>query len=265
MPLSLVSLPAQTRCIMRYFLELSYHGAAFCGWQRQDNALSVQEVLEENLSKLFAETIAVTGCGRTDTGVHAHRYFAHIDTEKEEPENFLYRINRMLPDGIAIQRIFPVAPNLHARFDASDRTYKYFVHTDKNPFLEDRSFHIHRWRPDVEQMNACIRQLLGERDFSTFEKKGSDNKTSVCLLKEAYWESTEHGWVFTITANRFLRNMVRRITAALLEVGLGRMDADTLLEAVRQQQPLEVKLAVPAKGLFLWDIRYDFNKQETND
>ena len=243
---------------MRYFLKLSYHGKNYCGWQRQENAVSIQEVVEENLTKVWTEKIEVTGCGRTDTGVHAKLYFAHFDTERDIPENFLYRINRMLPDDISINDIFEVKKEMHARFDAISRTYKYFIHFSKDPFLEEASFLIHEWRPDVEKMNHCIRQLLGEHDFSTFEKKGSDNKTSACKLRNASWEHTESGLVFTITADRFLRNMVRRITGALLMVGTDRLTEQEVIHAVLNKEYLEVKLAVPAKGLFLWEIEYEF-------
>ena len=246
---------------MRYFLRLSYNGKNYNGWQHQENAVSVQEILEENLSKIFNTTIEIVGCGRTDTGVHAKEYYAHLDTDVVVPENFIYRINRMLPDDISISKILSVPDNLHARFDALSRTYKYFIHFEKNPFLEDFSFQIHEWQPDIQKMNHCIRQLLGERDFSTFEKKGSDNKTSVCKLENAFWESTEEGLVFTITANRFLRNMVRRITAALLMVGLNKMAEQELINAVLTNSTLDVKLAVPAKGLFLWKITYDINEK----
>lgn len=220
----------------------------------------MQEVLEHNLSKIFNAPIELVGCGRTDTGVHAKEYYAHTDTDAVLPENFIYRINRMLPEDISIATIFQVPDNLHARFDAISRTYKYFIHFDKNPFLEDFSFQIHEWQPDIEKMNHCIQQLFGEYDFSTFEKKGSDNKTSVCRLEDAYWVSAENGLVFTITANRFLRNMVRRIVAALLMVGLDKMSEQELVDAVLAVQPLDVKIAVPAKGLFLWKITYDFNE-----
>jgi len=242
---------------MRYFLQLSYHGKNYCGWQLQNNAISVQEILEENLSKIFNEKIEIVGCGRTDTGVHAKQYYAHFDSEKQLPENFLYRINNMLPDDIAIHEIFKVNDNLHARFDAINRTYKYFIHFNKNPFIEDQSFLIHQ-QPNIEKMNHCIQQLFGEHDFSTFEKKGSDNKTSVCKLENAFWQATENGLVFTITANRFLRNMVRRITAALLMVGLDKMNEQELIHAVLNKELLNVKMAVPAKGLFLWQIEYNF-------
>lgn len=242
---------------MRYFLQLSYHGKNYAGWQRQNNAISVQEIIEENLSKIFNEPIEIIGCGRTDTGVHAKQYNAHFDSEKQLPENFLYRINNMLPDDVAIHEISKVKENLHARFDAINRTYKYFIHFNKNPFVEEQSFLMHQ-KPDIEKMNNCIKQLYGEHDFSTFEKKGSDNKTSVCKLENAFWQSTEDGLVFTITANRFLRNMVRRITAALLMVGLDKMNEQELIHAVLNKEILDVKMAVPAKGLFLWQIEYNF-------
>ncbi len=243
---------------MRYFLQLSYNGKNYSGWQRQDNAVSVQEVLEKNLSKIFGGTIDITGCGRTDTGVHANEYFAHFDTEKTLADNFLYRINSMLPFDIAIKNIFEVKPDAHARFDAHSRTYKYFIHFEKNPFLDETSFLIHDRRPDIDKMNHCIQQLTGEHDFSTFEKKGSDNITSDCKLENAAWSATATGLVFTITANRFLRNMVRRITAALLMVGFDKMSEQELINAVLNTEPLEVKIAVPAKGLFLWKIEYEF-------
>lgn len=242
---------------MRYFLQLSYNGKNYSGWQRQENAVSVQEILEENLTKIFATIVEITGCGRTDAGVHAKEYYAHFDTDKNIPENFLYRFNNMLPDDIAVHKIFEVKSDLHARFDAINRTYKYFVHFEKNPFLEQNSFLLNQ-QPNLEKMNHCIQQLIGEHDFSTFEKKGSDNKTSICKLESANWTTTDTGLVFTITANRFLRNMVRRITAALLMVGLDKMNEQQVVNAVLNNEILEVKLAVPAKGLFLWKIEYEF-------
>ncbi|MBK8351303.1 MAG: tRNA pseudouridine(38-40) synthase TruA [Saprospirales bacterium] len=244
---------------MRYFLELSYNGKNYAGWQRQNNAISVQEVLEVNLSKILNNKIEIVGCGRTDAGVHAKQYFAHVDIEKALPENFLYRINNMLPEDIAIQKIFDVKPDFHARFDAINRTYKYFIHFEKNPFLEDYSFLLLNKTLDISAMNHCLSLILGEHDFSCFEKKGSDNKTSVCVLKDAFFEQNENGLVFTITANRFLRNMVRRITAAMLMLGLNQLSAEEIILAVLEKKELQVKMAVPAKGLFLWKIEYDFS------
>lgn len=244
---------------MRYFLELSYNGKNYAGWQRQNNAISVQEVLEDNLSKILNNKIEIVGCGRTDAGVHAKQYFAHVDIEKALPENFLYRINNMLPEDIAIQKIFNVKPDFHARFDAINRTYNYFIHFEKNPFLEDYSFLLLNKTLDISAMNHCLSLILGEHDFSCFEKKGSDNKTSVCVLKDAFFEQNENGLVFTITANRFLRNMVRRITAAMLMLGLNQLSAEEIILAVLEKKELQVKMAVPAKGLFLWKIEYDFS------
>lgn len=244
---------------MRYFLELSYNGKNYAGWQRQNNAISVQEVLEDNLSKILNNKIEIVGCGRTDAGVHAKQYFAHVDIEKALPENFLYRINNMLPEDIAIQKIFDVKPDFHARFDAINRTYKYFIHFEKNPFLEDYSFLLLNKTLDISAMNHCLSMILGEHDFSCFEKKGSDNKTSDCVLKDAFFEQNENGLVFTITANRFLRNMVRRITAAMLMLGLNQLSAEEIILAVLEKKDLQVKMAVPAKGLFLWKIEYDFS------
>ena len=244
---------------MRYFLELSYNGKNYAGWQRQNNAVSVQEVLEDNLSKILNNKIEIVGCGRTDAGVHAKQYFAHVDIEKALPENFLYRINNMLPEDIAIQKIFNVKPDFHARFDAINRTYKYFIHFEKNPFLEDYSFLLLNKTLDISAMNHFLSLILGEHDFSCFEKKGSDNKTSVCVLKDAFFEQNENGLVFTITANRFLRNMVRRITAAMLMLGLNQLSAEEIILAVLEKKDLQVKMAVPAKGLFLWKIEYDFS------
>lgn len=245
---------------MRYLLHLSYSGKNYCGWQRQDNAISVQETIEENLSKLLGATTEIIGCGRTDAGVHAKNYYAHFDTDKLIANDFLYRINSMLPEDIAIQNSIAVHTDFHARFDAINRTYKYFIHFQKNPFNNDNSFCFRGEAIDMEQMNFCIQQLIGEHDFSTFEKKGSDNKTSICLLEFAHWEKTADGLVFTITANRFLRNMVRRITATLLLVGQNKLNAEDVINAVLNQQALDVKLAVPAKGLFLWNIEYEILK-----
>lgn len=245
---------------MRYLLHLSYLGKNYCGWQRQENALSVQQVIEEKLTILLNEKIEIIGCGRTDAGVHAKNYYAHFDTDKIFPTDFLYRLNSILPDDISVQNMFNVKDDFHARFDAINRTYKYFIHLNKNPFINEQSFLFRDKTIDIEKMNNCIQQLFGEHDFSTFEKKGSDNKTSICILENAYWEKTTDGFVFTITANRFLRNMVRRITATLLMVGQNKLNLDEVINAVLNQQTLDVKLAVPAKGLFLWNIEYNILK-----
>jgi tRNA pseudouridine38-40 synthase len=242
---------------MRYFIRLSYDGTPFVGWQRQPNGISVQELLEENLGKLLREPIQVVGCGRTDTGVHARQYFAHFDWDKELPENIEYKLNALVGNALAIHKVYTVAAGQHARFSALKRTYKYFVHFDKDPFIEAYSFHLHEWKPDLDKMNHLAGKLVGEHDFSAFEKKGSDNKNSFCLVQEAYWEPVINGMVFTITANRFLRNMVRSVTGSLLSVALNKMTEEHVMEHFERKAQLNVKVAVPAKGLFLWNIEYE--------
>ena len=241
---------------MHYFIRLSYDGTSFVGWQRQPNGISVQEVIEEKLSKILRETLQITGCGRTDTGVHARQYFAHFDTEQTLPQNIIYNLNSLAGNAIAIQEIFPVDAGKHARYSALKRTYKYFIHFEKDPFRELYSFQLHEWKPGKEYLNSMAAKLLGEHDFSAFEKKGSDNKNSLCHVYEAYWETMDNGMVFTITANRFLRNMVRAITGTLLSVALKKMEEESVWEHFEKKEQLNVKLAVPAKGLFLWNIEY---------
>lgn len=245
----------------RYFLELSYNGTAYHGWQIQRNQLSVQEKIELCLALVLKEKISLTGCGRTDTGVHAKQYFAHFESPKTITFDLTHKLNTMLPGDIAIRRHFPVSEKFHARFDATERTYKYFIHFRKDPFLQDRSFFLKQIRPDFHLMNETAKMLVGEHDFSTFEKKGSDNETSLCRVTAAKWEKVnENEWVFTITANRFLRNMVRSITGALLSVGTGRILPDELKQLFSAGELIKNNIAVPAAGLFLWHISYPFEE-----
>jgi tRNA pseudouridine38-40 synthase len=243
---------------MRYLIRLSYDGTSFAGWQRQSqpNSVSVQEVLEDNLSKVLREKIVVVGCGRTDTGVHARQYFAHMEYDQPLPEKLEFKLNSLLGPAIAISEIYPVAATWHARFSAMKRTYKYFVHFEKDPFREAYSFYLHDWNPDIQRLNDLAKKLTGTHDFSAFEQKGSDNQNSYCDVYEAYWEPMENGLVFTITANRFLRNMVRSITGTLLSVALGKMNEEPVWEHVEKKEQLNVKIAVPAKGLCLWEVIY---------
>ena len=168
----------------RYFIELSYNGSAYHGWQFQPREISVQQTIQEALSLIFKEKISLIGCGRTDSGVHANQYFAHFNTEKILEEDASYKLNALLPNDIAIKRYFMV-DKLHARFDARDRTYKYFVHYRKNPFLVDNSYFLKQYRPDFKLMNETAQFLIGDHDFSTFEKRGSDNETSNCKIGRA--------------------------------------------------------------------------------
>ena len=240
---------------MRYFIELAYDGSAFSGWQIQENSISVQQVIEEALSKILREKIDLVGCGRTDAGVHAHQYFAHFDFDNPIPDNFLYRINSLLGKSIAIKNISKVEPEKHARFSATKRTYQYFLHFSKNPFLEDYSFYLPTY-PNLEAMNIALQLLVGSHDFSTFEKKGSDNTNSICTVFDVQFIEQQEKLIFRITANRFLRNMVRAITASLLMVGYGQISLQEFEATFKNKEKMHLKLVVPAKGLFLWKIKY---------
>ena len=254
---------------MRYRIDLSYDGAPFCGWQIQPGSPSVQETLEKALGTLLRSTVGVVGAGRTDTGVHALGYVAHFDFDGEVPPALLcpagldcnqlrYKLNAILPQGIAVQGIKPVSDEFHARFSAVKRSYSYFLHRCKDPFMEGRSYFYAYPDVDFDAMNRAARSLLGTHDFSCFEKSGGDNKTSVCTVYSAEWVpyepvmpgpsnvmpgSTGHlYWRFNITADRFLRNMVRAIVGTLLEVGRGRRtvkDFDALVLPV-QEMPDQV-------------------------
>lgn len=245
----------------RYFVHLCYDGSDYCGWQRQNNARSVQDTCEKVLSILLGEReVNIIGCGRTDTGVHANSYYFHFDTELVLPIELEYRMNAMLPKSIAINDIFKVEDNLHARFDAKNRSYKYFIHRKKSPFREKYSFALPHIDLDLVRMNDFCKYLIGKKDFTAFEKKGSDNKTSTCEVYEALWEEEDGNLVFTITADRFLRNMVRAITGTSLMIGSGRVSLEDIARKIQDKQQINVTLAVPAHGLHLWSIRYDFDK-----
>lgn len=243
---------------MRYFIRLSYHGRAFFGWQRQKEDITVQQTLEDIFTKVLRQNIEIIGCGRTDTGVHADNYFAHFDCDTPVPSTILMRINRYLPKEIALYDIFPVDDTFHARFDAKRRTYKYFVHFNKNPFLEDRSWWLENKQPDIVLMNQAASLLLQYADFTSFEKKGSNNKHSLCDMYHAAWKEFDGGMVFTITANRFLRNMVRRIVGCLIQIGIRQMEISTMVHSLETKTPLNVKIATPSHGLHLWDVVYEF-------
>lgn len=241
----------------RWFIELSYNGSAFSGWQRQLNASSVQQTIEEAISLIFQKPTEILGCGRTDSGVHAKSFFAHFDTEMSfEPVDLIFKLNSILNNDIGISRICSVDNELHARFDATLRTYKYFVLFEKNPFEIPFSHYIYGTKPDIEKMNLAAQLLLGEHDFSCFEKIGSDNSTSICKISHAKWTKNESGTVFEISANRFLRNMVRAITGTLLEVGLDDISMEKFKTILKSKDRSQAGPSAPAKGLFLWEITY---------
>ena len=242
----------------RYFIELAYRGTDFFGWQRQPNHISVQETIEGALSKINSnKKVSVVGCGRTDTGVHAHHYILHVDLNKiDDLEKFRFKLNCMLPDSIAISDIFPVDSEKHARFHAKERTYRYFIHKNKNPFLDDRSWLIGQ-ELDFESMNEAAKTLLGKQDFTSLSKLHTDVKTNICTVYHAEWKKVDDNTAyFEIKADRFLRNMVRATVGTLVDVGLGKLSASDIRIILDAQNRQEASVSVPAQGLFLWKIAY---------
>ena len=323
---------------MRYFIELSYDGTAYHGWQIQPNGSSVQETLQRALSLLLREEVTVTGAGRTDAGVHAAMMVAHVDIEAPLPappvggraaqpmsssssqeyqedlppvggraaqpmsssssqeykevlppvggraaepmsssssqeykevlpptggvregppeRNLVYRLNGILPHDIAIHRIYPVADDMHARFSALARTYYYYVHTRKSPFLRDRSWRLVK-TPDFEAMNRAAATLLEYEDFTSFSKVNTDTKTNICHVRSARWvQLSDYEWRFEITADRFLRNMVRAIVGTLMEVGRGQLSLDGFRKVIEDKNRSAAGDSVPARGLFLQNVEY---------
>lgn len=243
--------------MQRYRLDLSYDGTDFFGWQRQPKEISIQETIELNLSRLFSNMpISVVGCGRTDTGVHAKHYVLHTDLPEEiEEEKFKFKLNRMLPHSIAVQSISLADDSFHARFDAKSRTYRYFVHLKKDPFLDRYSYYIPQ-KLHFDKMNEAAHHLIGKQDFTSLSKKHTDVKTHTCTVDNAIWKKEKEGWIFEISADRFLRNMVRATVGTLLEVGLGKVSTDefkTILDAKNRQA---AATSAPANALFLWKIEY---------
>lgn len=241
-------------------MSLSYNGGEFCGWQFQLNAPSVQETLERALSIAFGETVPVVGAGRTDAGVNARNYIAHFDLPESlsfDARRIICKINAILPPAIVVHNLFRVPETAHARFDAVSRTYRYYVHTSKDPFAANSLFL--RYALDFEAMNRAAGHFLGEHDFSSFEKVGADNRTSICTVTGAGWEAIdETHFVFTVTANRFLRNMVRAMVGTLLEIGGGRRPVEWVDEVLEAHDRGKAGQSVPGEALFLEEIRYPY-------
>jgi tRNA pseudouridine38-40 synthase len=258
---------------MRYFLCLSYDGSAFCGWQIQPSAPSVQQCLESTLSRLLGRPVAVTGAGRTDTAVNAANYVAHFDWDGILPfevSDFTYKLNAMLPREVVVHSVSEVADDLHARFSAKRREYTYFIHRQKDPFLRAYSWQCGYPHLDFEAMNRACQYLLGTHDFSCFEKTGTDNKTSICTVYDAYWKpyvpshiqimsvlpSSGNYWYFRIAADRFLRNMVRATVGTLIEVGRGKHDPEWVAELIKNGSRGDAGESVPGNALFLNKVQY---------
>ena len=246
---------------MRYFITLSYDGTSYHGWQIQPNGNSVQQTLQECLSTLLRKDIEVVGAGRTDAGVHARMMVAHFDYQPDEGttldcRQLAYRLNKILPQDIAVQKVEQVADDMHARFSAKRRTYHYYVHTTKCPFCRQYSWLVHG-KVDFNLMNVAAQTLSEYQDFTSFSKVSTDTKTNDCTIFEAHWDEIEPGsWRFTISANRFLRNMVRAIVGTLMEVGRGKISVDDFRKVIELKDRCSAGESVPGKALFLTDIRY---------
>lgn len=242
---------------MRYFIFLAYDGTNYHGWQIQPNARSVQGEIQRCLSTILRRETPIVGAGRTDTGVHARRMAAHFDSEDSiDCLQTAFRLNRILPPDISIERIISVDNSLHARFSATSRTYHYYIHTKKCPFNRGYSLETH-YNLDFDMMNKAGEYLLSVKDFAAFCKAGSDVKTTLCDVRTAKWvEESPGNWYFEITADRFLRNMVRAVVGTLVDVGRGRLSMEDFKAVVESKKRTEARESMPAHALFLENVEY---------
>jgi tRNA pseudouridine38-40 synthase len=244
---------------VRYFIEIAYNGKNYFGWQRQPEQISIQQVLEETISTLLRKEIKLTGAGRTDTGVHAKQLFAHFDSDKiENFDEFIFRMNSFLPMDISVKNIFEVKEDSHARFDAVEREYEYVISLEKDPFSQDFAFQINN-TPNVALMNQAAETLLAHRDFQCFSRAKTDVKTYNCTIVKAFWEATDNRLIFTIAADRFLRNMVRAIVGTLLDVGYGKTTLEDFKAILKSKSREEAGASAPAHGLYLTKVVYPDN------
>lgn len=248
----------------RWFLRLAYRGAPFHGWQVQPNAVSVQGEVEKALTTALRTPVSIVGAGRTDTGVNARVMYAHFDFDGDLPDKgrLLVSLNRLVGRDIAIHDIIPVHDDAHARFDALERSYKYFVAFDKTPFLYRLSWHCPNGL-DLDSMNEAAQLLLTTEDFTSFAKLHSDAKTNICRVTKAEWTRIgNEGAVFTITADRFLRNMVRAVVGTLVEVGRGKLTVEGFRDIIERKDRCAAGQSMPGEALFLWDIKYSYIKND---
>lgn len=246
---------------VRYFIEFSYCGKNYFGYQIQPKQNSVQAELEKALSTLLREEIKTTGAGRTDTGVHAKKIFAHFDTSQIIDKDFCRRINSFLPPDIAVKKIFEVPQDLHARFSATYRSYEYYISLEKDPFSQNSAWQIWKRELDINKMNQACEILFDYEDFSSFAKVGSDNKTNICKIYHAYWKQEGQQLIFFIRADRFLRNMVRSIVGTMIEVGSGKIQPEDLRDIILKKNRNAAGTSAPAQGLFLVDVGYDWENR----
>lgn len=246
---------------MRYFLELSYRGTDYHGWQKQPNATTIQEELERAFEVILRHPIEIIGSSRTDAGVHSEQQFAHFDLETPlaQPERIVHSINSVLPNAILVRRLIPVKTNVHSRFVAIHRCYQYRIIFQRNPFLMDLA-HVCRPMLEVKKMNEAAAILLKYEDFECFSKIHTDVKTFICQIEYAYWEQTPSGITFHIKANRFLRGMVRAIVGTLLDVGRGKLELNEFEAIIISKNRKNAAAQAPACGLFLTEVGYNWNE-----
>lgn len=246
--------------ISRYFIELAYNGRSFHGWQIQPNGITVQEAIQDALKTLLRKKIEITGCGRTDAGVHARQFFAHVDLDLEtagiNSDMLCYKLNHLLNKDIAIFRIFKVKETAHSRFDALSRTYEYRLRREKYPFDQEYTYQSAYPQLDFEKMNQAAALLMDYTDFSSFSKTGTDVKTNNCQVMLAAWHNENGVWIFRIQADRFLRNMVRAIVGTLLEIGSGKIDLEDFKKIIESKNRSNAGWSVPAHGLALVKLEY---------
>lgn len=243
---------------MRYFIKLAYNGALYHGWQYQPNASSVQETLNKALTVLLNSTVAIMGAGRTDTGVHAKLMYAHFDFESSlDVQKLVHKLNAYLPKDIVIYDLILVHDDAHCRFDATQRTYEYHINIFKDAFLQEQSWYFHQ-KLDLDLMNVAAKKLLSHTDFQCFSKVNTDVNTFDCTIYEAGWKQENNKLIFTISANRFLRNMVRSIVGTLINIGLHKITLDDFEAIIISKNRDKAGFSVPAHGLYLTEIDYDY-------
>lgn len=261
----------------RFFIELAYNGTAYHGWQVQQNAITVQEIVNKALSIFYRQQVETTGCGRTDTGVHARQLYAHFDlvietgneiaemensvADKETHAKRLNSINSLLPYDIAVKRMIRVAPDAHARFDAVSRSYEYHVHFQKDPFRNGLSWQIPDM-PDISLMNQAANMLMEYQDFSCFSKSNTQTFTNNCVIYKAEWSKFAEQLIFFITADRFLRNMVRAIVGTLIQVGKKEIEPEVIRQIIESKKRCNAGASVPACGLYLTEVQYPYISTE---
>jgi tRNA pseudouridine38-40 synthase len=254
-----VSVPENSHPTQRYFMHMAYCGTNFCGWQIQANAETIQQTLKESMERILQVPINVIGCGRTDTGVHATEYYAHFDLKRDMPDRFLMKLNAVLPVGIAVYEIFPVEHNAHSRFHATQRSYQYFIHTRKNPFLKLNSYEFIYYDLDWDLIIKATELLRNYGEFKPLVKVDKDQPKYNCTIFHVGWtQLSDHEWRFDITANRFLYNMIRRIVGTMILIGRHQLTIEEFVEVMDAQSEFRnIKLA-PPNGLHLSKVKYPF-------